>query len=53
MSLRPTRVPIPVVGKAGAEAPRRQLRVRIEFVDRGEHELNGVRGLWRLFSVAS
>jgi class 3 adenylate cyclase len=25
----------------------------IEFADRGEHELKGVPGAWRLFAVAS
>ena len=25
----------------------------VEFDDRGEHELNGVPGVWRLFAVAS
>jgi hypothetical protein len=24
----------------------------IEFVDRGEHQLKGVTGLWRLFAVS-
>jgi hypothetical protein len=27
------------------------VRAGIEFADRGEHELKGVSGTWRLFSV--